>query len=269
MKEDFLKLTVNKDIISFGTQRIPTRNVASISIAEDPVNERKVKVSPHFIKQLFGYLLAGVGIALGRIFLDNLNRNPDPLPGMAIIFALFLISYQCLKSSTKTEKLYQVNLLTNGGSITALTALPFDFAEKVLDALQSAVSGNDHRPVYVDARTQEVKVGSVDMSNKTYTATNSPGSVVGDTTNSNVTTNVTMQGVQDVEKLIARVGELSASDRSEMLKLLIEIRSYLAEGTVSKEQARSSYGEFLGRIGKYFSVASDLIPLVSAIGRFF
>jgi hypothetical protein len=113
-----------------------------------------------------------------------------------------------------------------------------------------------------------VKVGSVDMSQKTYSATNSPGSVVGDNTNSNITTNVT-QGVQDVEKLMARVGELAADDKGELLKLLIEIRAYLADGSVSKQQASASYNAFLGRIGKYFSIASDLVSLVAAIGKFF
>ncbi len=269
MKEDLLKLTVNKDIISFGTQRIPTRNVASISIAEDPVNDREVKVPPHTIKKLFGYLLAAAGIAAGRIFLENLNRNPNPLPGAVIICVLFFISFQLLKSSTKTEKLYQVNLLTNGGSITALTALPFDFAERVLDALQSAISGNDHRPIYVDARTQEVEVGSIDMSNKAYSATNSPGAVVGDNTNSTVTTNVGTQGVQDVDLLIGRVAQIAqGQDRSELLARLDEIRAHLKDGSVSKDAAKSAYADLFARIGKYASGAKDIVELVLAVGKF-
>lgn len=268
MLEDWFKLTVNKDIISFGNQRIPTRNVASISVVEDPVNKKaNLNIGMVLLSFICGALAVFFLIIAAALVINARNDDYSPaiFPGLAGLF-FGKASDELYKKRFNYDKRYQVSLLTTGGSLTALTGLSYDFADKVLNALQSAISGNDHRPIYVDARTQEVKVGSVDMSQKSYTATNSPGAVVGDNTNSTISTHV--QGVQDIEELMARVGALAATDRGELLKLLIEIRAYLADGSVTKQQARSSYNEFLSRIGKYFSTAGDLVSLVAAIAKF-
>jgi len=262
-------LNIDSDIIAFGTQRIPTRNVASISIVEDPLNEERTKSHINRNDWIGFVVLVGLIFFAGGVY-DIYNHGFSATIWLVVAGAL--VPVICIvyfeDKSDAPKKQYQVNLLTNGGSITALTGLYFDFAEKVLTALQNAISGNDHRNIFVDASKQEITVGSIDMSQKTYRADNSPSAVVGGNTGSTISTNVTIQGVQDVEKLMARVGEIAGDDRAELLKLLIEIRAHIADGSVPKAQAQAAYTSFLGRIGKYFSTASDIVSLVSAIGKF-
>ena len=279
-------LNTSQDIISFGSQRIPARNVASISIVEDPNYATQLDLHNAWQAGVGFAIVIGIGIAgMGLYVVQDIVQynashkalydiQKDVSGGAFVavvgafvaVVAWLIMKYAIGKGPTKY---YEIHLLTNGGSITALKGLSWDFAEKVLAVLQNAVSGHDHRPIYIDASKQEIKVDSVDMSQKTYSAENSPGAVVGDNTNATVSTNVTIQGVQDVDKLMARVGEIAGEDRAKLLKLLIEMRSYLADGSVSKEKAKASYTEFLAGIGKYFSTASDIVSLVSGIARFF
>ena len=107
------------------------------------------------------------------------------------------------------------------------------------------------------------------MSQKNYKAENSPGAILGDNPNATIATNVSIQGVQDVDRLIGRVAQIAqGQDRSELLARLDEIRAHLKDGSVSKDRAKSAYADLFARIGKYASGAKDIIELVLTVGKF-
>jgi len=97
-------------------------------------------------------------------------------------------------------------------------------------------------------------------------ATDLPGAILGDNQNSAVTTNVSMQGAHDVDRLIARVAQ--GKDRAELLECLDEIRAHLKDGSVSKDEAKSAYADLFAHIGKYACGAKDIVDLVVTIGRY-
>ncbi len=245
--EKWTKMDISPTLISIGKQRIPVRSVASVSIRKTQ-DGREPKW-----ENTIGVIFWSVVIGAGAI-----GNNATPL-GFGIIAIGALIGLGLYKEGQK--ELNELTLLTSGGSITVLQDLETPFAEKVLAALESVISGQDRHTIHVDASRQQIQFGDV----KTYTAGH--GGVAGENI-SNVSTNV--QGVQDVDALIARVGDVvRGEDRKELLALLHEIRDYLKDGSVPKDKAKSAYNDFFTRIGKYASGANNLINLAVTVGKFF
>lgn len=247
--EKWTKMDISPTLISIGKQRIPVRSVASVSIRK--AQDKKEPEWGNTIGGIFVSVIVAVFVA------SDPGSNP-PL-GLGIFVVGTLISLAQVKPGKK--ELNELTLLTSGGSITVLQDLETPFAEKVLAALEFVISGQDRHTIHIDASRQQIQFGDV----KTYTAGH--GGVAGENI-TNVSTNV--QGVQDVDALIARMGDVvRGEDRKEILALLHEIRDYLKDGSVSKDKAKSAYNDLFSRIGKYASGANDIINLAVTIGKFF
>lgn len=81
-----------------------------------------------------------------------------------------------------------------------------------------------------------------------------------------VNTNTGSGSLSEVERLMARVDQIAqGQDRAELLARLDEIRAYLKDGSVSKEQAKSAYADLFQRISKYAPGAKDIIELFASL----
>ena len=266
-----MQFDITPDVISFGDRRLAVRNIASIDVIDDGSYDTNKQLERNKkIEELNATKSWVITIVISTIIgISTIQSSICIVFFIISIFGLTRIFSLKKKESNENQfRTYNVNLMTNAGTVTALGGLSHKLAVGISDKLQEAISGHEYRTILVDQSKQEFKVESLDMS--TQQAVNSPGAVVGNNTSSNIRTNVNIQGVQDIDRLIARISEVAdAQERSELMPLLKAIRANLKDGSVAPEQASASYHDLLTRVGKYASTAKDIVELVLGLGKFF
>jgi hypothetical protein len=218
----------------------------------------ELNISIRFLNQLYGNFIQL--FSLNYVF--NLSRQIGH--GYVLVAgSLITGSGMFLAWPLVAGPKYSLILQTSAGKVTALQSKDLKFLQAVQGRIREVINASGEVSTYsinVDNKT-------IQEGNKVHVSDSQGVNVVGGAaTNVSQTAEVHGAAMKDLTALIAQLDSLGQADTQEMKQLLSDVRMYLAGAGKSKEDAKSSWDQFVERLGKAADVTDDIWSLVVKIG---
>jgi hypothetical protein len=158
---------------------------------------------------------------------------------------------------------YELVIDTNSGMEFFFLSSELNYLHRTKTAIEEAIKSQDSSiSYYFNISSQTIEKIDANMNQ----VTNSPGAaIIGDNaSNVHQTTNVSIQGIQDIAQLSALVEQSNAPNKALMQECLDIVRSHLADGS-SKAQAKTAWETFLANVGALAKAGGDIWNLVSRV----
>ncbi len=262
------KLKISHGSLDAGNISFQLRNIASLHITQHDDNHERWDnaVAAAFVISLIWAVIAG-----GTIY--NMKMSYAFGVWLVAIIAVFFTVLYFAKSKHVTW--FQLAILTNAASSYRWSVFgktvedASTFAFRVKSILEEAMKAPDAATYNIN-RT-EMTVDKIEAN--TTTVSHSPGAntIGGNASQVNQTSNVVAisQGLQDISALIGLV-EASNTANAAMMKAYLEtVRSNLAGGSRSKEEAKSAWASFVDQAGSLAQTGTNVWDLVARVGSLF
>jgi hypothetical protein len=161
------------------------------------------------------------------------------------------------------KNMYEFVIDTNSSMEFFFLSSEINYLHRIKIAIEEAIKSRDSSISYhFNISTQTIEKIDANMNQ----VTNSPGAaIIGDNaSNVHQTTNVSIQGIQDIAQLSALVEQSNAPNKALMQECLDIVRSHLAGGS-SKAQAKTAWETFLANVGALAKAGGDIWSLVSRV----
>jgi hypothetical protein len=161
------------------------------------------------------------------------------------------------------NNIYEFAIDTNSSMEFFFLSKDINYLYRIKEAIEEAIRSKDSSVSYyfnISSQTIE-KIHA-----NTHNVIGSPGAaIIGDNASHvHQTTNVSIQGIQDIAQLSALVEQSNAPNKALMQECLDIVRSHLADGS-SKAQAKTAWETFLANVGALAKAGGDIWNLVSRV----
>jgi hypothetical protein len=244
------RLAIERGSLVAGNISFQIRNIASLSVSALPPKESSITLGTFVAAAIVGALVFGVG-----------SQSSGGATGGAII-GLAIVAVFYFRSSSPPD--HQLQLLTNAATSFRILHKDEQFLLRLKQAIEEVMQRGDNSVAY-HVNIAEQKIDRLEA-NTTH-VTHSPGAAVigGSAANVQMSTNVVVQGLQDVDTLL-RIVEQSNIQNGEILRAQLQtVQQYLA-GAKSKEEGKSSWAKFVQSAGSVAKAGNNVWELVARIG---
>jgi len=259
------QLKIARGSLNAGSISFQIRNIASLHITRH--NDDEERKTSAFLR---AYIPAVIMSLIAGFVLIKLDPPYALGYWVFISFATFKVSEALLMA--KLREWFQLAILTNAASSYKLIIQvenvedAWNFALQVKECIEAAMEAPDAATYSINIAEQKIEK----VEANTTTVSHSPGAntIGGSATNVNQTSNVVVvaQGLQDISALIGII-ETSNAQNAAMLKTHLEtVRSTLAGGARSKDEARSAWSQFVEHAGSLTDAGNNVWELVARVG---